>query len=92
MLLSLARTDVVVDGRLYYDKRLFVPESEALQLYLLQTYHDSLIGGHQGKTKIFELLSRDYYWPGMRRYMERFVVNCYTCLRITASHHVLYGY
>jgi hypothetical protein len=80
-----------IDGRLCYDIRLFVPESEALQLYLLQAYHDSLVGSHQGKTKTFELLSRKYYLSGMRHYVEQFVTNCHTCSRIKTSCYAPYG-
>ena len=68
-----------------------MPDHDALRLYLLQAHHDSPVAGHQGKTKTFELLARKYYWPGMRRSVERYINNCHVCKRIKSGRHSPYG-
>ena len=71
------------NGLLYYRNRLYVPDNNDLKAELLKESHESLIAGHQGKTKTYELLSRSYYWPGMLQYVKRWVRNCHTCKRTT---------
>jgi hypothetical protein len=66
---------------LWYEERIFVPESKALRLELLEQYRDSPIAGHQGQTCTLELLSRDYYWPGMKSQVNRYVESCENCQR-----------
>ena len=79
------------NGRLHYDSRLFVPNHDPLKLHLFRTYHDSPTVGHQGVTKTYELLSREYYWTNMRRDIERYLANCHTCKRTKTRRHQPYG-
>ncbi|KAJ0128937.1 hypothetical protein HZ326_27960, partial [Fusarium oxysporum f. sp. albedinis] len=37
------------------------------------------------------LLSRDYYWPGMLSYVERWVKNCHTCRRANPAREARQG-
>ena len=46
---------------------------------------------HPGKAKTYELLSRDYYWPTMRKDVQRFVRNCHTCRRTKPTRHAPFG-
>jgi hypothetical protein len=71
-------------GYLYYRERLYVPANEELHAELLRLYHASPVAGHMGRARTYEILSREYYWPGMLSYVERWVRNCHTCKRTTA--------
>ena len=88
--ISLADCTVASD-RLFYKECAYVPEFDPLRLRLLQTHHDAPPAGHPGRAKTFELLSRSYYWPSMRKDTERYVANCHTCRRTKATHHVMHG-
>jgi hypothetical protein len=68
------------NGRLYFRDRIYVPDNE-LRLLLIQTAHDSVEGGHPGKNKLYELLSRDYWWPRLSYETNRFATNCHSCFR-----------
>lgn len=48
---------------------------------LLNIYHDSPVAGHWGQAKTCELISRHYTWSNMRRYINRYIANCPTCIR-----------
>jgi hypothetical protein len=72
-------------GFLFYRNRLFVPDSDELKATLLQETHDNPSAGHPGRSKTYELLSRNFYWPNMTKYVDRWVKNCQTCRRITPS-------
>lgn len=58
-------------GYLYYRDRLYVPNYPELYAELVRSYHESAIAGHMKRARTYEVLSRDYYWPGMLTYVER---------------------
>lgn len=69
---------------LYYRDRIWVPEWEPLRTQILQTTHDSVIGGHPGRHSMLALLSRSFFWPNISQDVRRFARNCDTCGRIKA--------
>jgi len=79
------------NGRLFYRDCLFVPDHTPLRLRLLQEYHDPPALGHPGCAKTLELLARMYYWPSMRKDVNRFVQNCHVCRRTKSTRHAPYG-
>lgn len=76
-----------VEGRLLCRSSIYVPDYDPLKLRILQLYHDAGSAGHPRCEKIFELISRDYYWPLMRNYIARYVRNCHTCQRRKPNTH-----
>lgn len=77
-------------GQFYYKQRAWVPTNE-LRLLLLQSNHDTPAGGHPGKTKTYELLTRNYYWPGMLDYVKKYCKNCHICRRTKAFRNAYAG-
>lgn len=68
-------------GLLFYQGRICVPDNEGIKSHLLELFHNSPIAGHPGHQRTFELLSRHYYWPGMRSFVQRYVESCERCQR-----------
>ena len=60
------------DNLVLYDGLVYIPENDALKLQVLQQCHDSPTAGHLGQAKTFELVSRDYHWPGMREFIIKY--------------------
>ncbi len=79
------------DGLVLHDGLLYVPESDAIKLQILQDCHDGKTAGHLGQDKTLELISRDYYWPGMRRFVNEYVRTCDTCARNKTPRHRRHG-
>ena len=79
------------EGYLYYRDRLYVPDCPDLQAELLRMYHESPVTGHMGRARTYESLSREYYWPGMLEYVERWIQNCHSCRRSNASREAKQG-
>jgi len=79
------------NDRLVYHDCIYVPDHMPLRLRLLQIHHDPPAIGHPGRTKTFELLSRQNYWPIMRKDVDRFVHNCNVCRQTKAIRHAPYG-
>ena len=78
-------------GRLQYRGRLYIPNSDELRLHILRQAHDAPAAGHPGRAKTLELIGRDYFWPGMRKDVDRYVRNCYPCRRAKASRKSPFG-
>ncbi|QRW23180.1 Retrotransposable element Tf2 protein [Rhizoctonia solani] len=69
-------------GLLFYQGRIVVPDVGTLRTDLLNIFHDSPLAGHPGRQRTLELVSRTYYWPGIRADTYWHVDSCETCQRI----------
>ncbi|CCO35166.1 Retrotransposable element Tf2 155 kDa protein type 1 [Rhizoctonia solani AG-1 IB] len=69
-------------GLLFYQGCILVPDVGTLRKDLLQIFHDSPLAGHPGRQRTLELLSRSYYWLGIRADVYIHVDSCETCQRI----------
>jgi hypothetical protein len=67
------------DGGLIYRGKKYVPDDPELQLRLIKEYHDTPLAGHPGRSKTFDLLSRQYYLKTMRKQVDRYVRSCVEC-------------
>ncbi|KAH0605690.1 uncharacterized protein H6S33_004912 [Morchella sextelata] len=74
--ISLAECTEDNNGRLLYRGVLYVPDDNHLRLRLLKQYHDKPSAGHPGRAKTLELLTREYYWLQMRKFVDQYIKNC----------------
>ena len=81
----------LIDGRIYFKNRMFVPNVGQLRFRFIQKSHDDPVAGHPGKTKTYEILSRYYYLPGIIDDVKRFVKNCYGCRKNKPSRNKYLG-
>jgi len=70
----------VEDGIVMKERRIYVPEGE-LRGEIIRLHHDTLIGGHGGRWKMMELVTRNYWWPGVTKKIGRYVDRCDACQR-----------
>ena len=68
-----------------------MPDYLNARLDVLVNRHDSVTAGHPGLHKMRELVSRDYYWPEMDKWIRDFVQTCHACARNKAKRHAPYG-
>lgn len=59
---------------------IIIPE-ESLREDIIKEYHESLIGGHQGVTKIYNRIREKYYWPNLKIQIQNFIKTCDSCQR-----------
>ena len=52
------------------EERVYVPKDEKLRVEIIQLYHDTLVAGHGGQWKTVELVTRNYWWPGVMKEMK----------------------
>jgi transposase InsO family protein len=81
----------IQDGLLLHDGLVCVPDNPQLKKSILVECHDSPMAGHFGIAKTFDLVSRTFTWPSMRKYIKDYVDGCDTCQRSKSSNHKPYG-
>eukprot|EP00253_Pinus_taeda_P030964 PITA_30964 len=54
-------------GMLYFNKKLYVPNSNNLKNLILDEFHTSHYTGHPGYQKMVTALRKDYFWPRMKK-------------------------
>jgi hypothetical protein len=79
------------DGFLRLDGHIYVPDSNVLQLRVLQYKHDHPLSGHFGQNRTLELIRREYTWPGLRTFVKDYVSSCTSCARTKVPRHKPYG-
>ncbi|QRW22407.1 Retrotransposable element Tf2 protein [Rhizoctonia solani] len=69
-------------GLLFYQGRIVVPDVGTLRADLLCIFHNSPLAGHPRRQRTLELVSRNYYWLGIRSDTYWHIDSCKTCQRI----------
>lgn len=69
----------LVQGRLFYKGRLFLPGNSKHIPMILRECHDSLLGGHSGVLKTLQRIKATFYWPKMRKHVQDYVAACEIC-------------
>ncbi|CDO69613.1 hypothetical protein BN946_scf184851.g1 [Trametes cinnabarina] len=72
------------NGLLLYRGKVYIPKSDNddLRRRIVQRHHDLPSAGHPGWWKPYELVSRNYWWPGMSIFVKKYVTGCDTCQRM----------
>ena len=82
---------ILENGLLYIYGLLYVPNDESLYREILHAHYELPAAGYPGRAATYELVSRNYWWPGMRKTIARYLANCDTCARIKPVRHSPYG-
>jgi len=66
---------------MYKEGKVYVPKDEKLRAEIIRLYHDAPIGGHGGQWKMVELVTRNFWWPGITKEVKRYVEGYDACQR-----------
>jgi hypothetical protein len=67
-----------LDGYLFRRNQLCVPNSSMRELLVREAHRGGLMG-HFGVRKTLDVLHEHFFWPKMKRDVERFCARCITC-------------
>jgi len=70
----------IEDGVVLKEGRIYVPEGE-LRGEIIRLHHDTPVGGHGGRWKMTELVTRNYWWPGVTKEVGKYIDECDACQR-----------
>ena len=69
------------DGLMLKEGKVYIPKDEKLRAEVIRLHHDMPVGGHGGQWKTVELVTRNFWWPGVTREVKRYVEGCDACQR-----------
>ena len=70
----------IEDGVILKEGRIYVPEGE-LRGEIIRLHHDTPVGGHGGRQKTTELVTRNYWWPGVIKEVGKYIDGYDACQR-----------
>jgi len=79
------------DKVLWFRGKIYVSQNSDLQRQIVSLCHDTKVAGHPKRWKTLELVSRNYWWPQMSRYIGQYVSTCDLYLRMKLIRQALVG-
>ena len=76
-------------GYYTYQGRIVVPSS--MQTEIIQEHHANIVSGHFSWSRTLDLVSRHFWWPGMRESVRSFVSACTSCQRNKSTNKRPFG-
>ena len=71
--------------------KVYVLKDEELRMEIVWLHHDTLVAEHDERWKMTELVTRNYWWPGMTRDMGKYVKRYDACQRMKNKTEALAG-
>jgi len=68
-------------GLILFRGKVYVLRDEELRKEIMHLHHNTSISGHPGCWKTLELIMRNYWWPGISKYVLNYVDGCDVCQR-----------
>ncbi|KAA3483464.1 DNA/RNA polymerases superfamily protein [Gossypium australe] len=79
------------DGVLCFQGRACMPKDVELRRKILHDAHSSPYAMHPGGSKMYGDLQKQFWWPGLKREVTKFVGKCLTCQQVKAEHQLPSG-
>ena len=61
---------------------MYVPKDHKLRIEIIKLHHDTPSAGHSGQWKTLELVTCNYWWPGITNQVKKYVAGCDHCQRM----------
>jgi hypothetical protein len=68
-------------------KALVVMREEANKRALLQIYHNCPMAGHPRVVRTLQALRKDYWWPGVKHFVQSYIKGCLRCQESKVNTH-----
>jgi len=64
---------------MYKEEKIYVLKDDKLRVEIIRLHHNIPIGGHRGQWKTVELVTQNFWWPGVTKEVKRYVEGYNTC-------------
>jgi len=68
-----------IDGVIYKERKVYVSRDNELRMEIVRLHHNTPVGGHGGQWKTVELVTWNFWWPGVTKEVKRYIEGCDTC-------------
>ena len=68
-----------VNGVIYKERKVYVLKDDKLRVEIIRLHHNMPVGGHRGQQKTVELVTCNFWWPGVTKEVKRYVKGCNAC-------------
>ena len=75
------------DGLLLHKGLVYIPESSSLRMDILREHHDVPLAGHPGIARTIELITQNYWFPGLNSFTKDYINSCHLCQQEKAPRH-----
>jgi len=79
------------EGLFQFRGKIYVPQNADLRRRVVSLCHDTKVARHPRRWKTLELVSKNYWWPQMSRYIGQYISTCDLCLRTKLMRQALVG-
>ena len=66
---------------MYKEGKVYVPKDNVLRAEIIRLHHDIPVGGHEGQWKTVELVTRNFWWPGVMKEVKQYIEGYDSCQR-----------
>ena len=70
-----------INGIMYKERKIYMPKDNILKAEIIRLYHNTPVGEHGGQQKTVELVTRNFWQPGVMKEVKRYVKECNSCQR-----------
>jgi len=64
---------------MYKERKVYVPKDNKLRAEIIRLHYDIPVGGHGGQWKIVELVTQNFWWPGITKEVKQYVEGYNAC-------------
>ena len=57
--------------------RIYIPNNQKIKEKILQKNHDPVDIGHPGQQQMMELIKKNYWWPGIKNNVKKYIQKCF---------------
>ena len=61
------------NGIMYMEEKIYIPNNKKLKEKILQENRNSVDVEHPGQQRMIELLKQNYWWPGLKEDVKKFM-------------------
>ena len=63
-------------------EKVYMLKNERLRVKIIWLHHNTLVARHGRKWKLIGLVTRNYWWPGVIKDVEKYIEDCDMCQRM----------
>ena len=66
---------------MYKERKVYVPKDDILRAEIIRLHHDTPVEGHGEQWKTVELVTQNFWWPGVTKEIKQYIERCNFCQR-----------